>query len=86
MSHIREYIGCKSIEAVNYDGKGNTLCNMWVTDEEIVRCGDCRHCDPEVVKFSDGESGSDCTVVAFCNLLRRETCLQNFCSWGERRE
>lgn len=52
--------------------------------EEIVRCRDCRHCDPEVVKFSDGESGSDCTVVAFCNLLRRETCLQNFCSWGER--
>lgn len=29
MSNIREYVGCKSIEAVNYDGKGNTLCNMW---------------------------------------------------------
>lgn len=43
MSHTREYVGCKSIEAVNYDGKGNTLCNMWVTDEEIVRCRDCRH-------------------------------------------
>ena len=85
MSHIREYVGCKSIEAVNYDGKGNDLCNMWVTDEEIVRCGNCKHCDPEVVKFSDGESGSDCAVVAFCNLLRRETCLQNFCSWGVRR-
>lgn len=43
MSNIREYVGCKSIEAVNYDGKGNDLCNMWLTDEEIVRCRDCRH-------------------------------------------
>lgn len=42
MSNIREYVGCKSIEAVNYDGDGNTLYNMWVTDEEIVRCRDCQ--------------------------------------------
>lgn len=42
MSQVREYVGCKSIEAVNYDGKGNDLCNMWVTDEEIVRCRDCQ--------------------------------------------
>lgn len=41
MSHIREYVGVKSIEAENYDGKGNNLYNMWVTDEEIVRCRDC---------------------------------------------
>lgn len=43
MSNIREYVGCKSIEAENYDGEGNNLYNMWLTDEEIVRCRDCRH-------------------------------------------
>ena len=34
MSEIKEYIGCKSIQ-------GNNLCNMWLTDEEIIRCRDC---------------------------------------------
>lgn len=76
----------KNYPCNHHASESSTLYNMWVTDEEIVRCGDCKHCDPEVVKFSDGESGSDCVVVAFCDLLKRETCLQNFCSWGERRE
>lgn len=43
MSNLREYIGVKSIEAVDYNGKGDDLYSMWLTDEEIVRCRDCRH-------------------------------------------
>lgn len=70
MSNIREYIGCKSIEAVNYDGKGNTLCNMWVTDEEIVRCRDCK-------RFNSNE-----TCALFDDAFVEP---DGFCKWGERR-
>lgn len=41
MSYIREYIGCKSIKIADYDGKGNNLYSMWLTDTEVVRCRDC---------------------------------------------
>lgn len=39
MSDIKEYIGCRSIEAT--DGRGTTFYNNWLTDEEIIRCRDC---------------------------------------------
>lgn len=70
MSQVREYVGCKSIEAVNYDGKGNDLCNMWVTDEEIVRCRDCK-------RFNSNE-----TCALFDDALVEP---DGFCKWGERR-
>ncbi len=41
MSRIQEYIGCRTIDAVNYDGKGHDLCNVWLTNEEVIRCRDC---------------------------------------------
>lgn len=71
MSNIREYVGCKSIEAVNYDGKGNTLCNMWVTDEEIVRCRDCK-------RFYPNE-----TCALFDDAFVEPN---GFCKWGERND
>lgn len=78
MSHIREYVGCKSIEAVNYDGDGNTLYNMWVTDEEIVRCRDCKHASPHPTLAGM----LDCLrFVAWSYVVEPD----GFCKWGERR-
>lgn len=87
MSSIQEYIGCKSIEAVDYDGKGNALCNMWLTDTEIVRCNDCR--------FAHMRGGQ-----LVCNVHERFVATdpiglpiqeayfvctpKGFCAWGER--
>lgn len=71
MSQIREYVGCKSIEAVNYDGKGDTLFNMWVTDEEIVRCRECK-------RFNINE-----TCALFDDAFVEP---DGFCKWGERRD
>ena len=82
MSCIREYVGCKSIEAVNYDGKGNDLCNMWVTDEEIVRCRDCKHCEVEEVDYGMGEIRNEHE----CLISGLSVNPDSFCSWGERRE
>lgn len=84
MSHIREYIGCKSIEAADYDGKGNDLCNMWVTDEEIVRCHDC---------MKSREKGWKCTRFTeevydeekeIGELVMANVRPDGFCKWGER--
>lgn len=80
MSNIREYVGCKSIEAVNYDGKGNTLCNMWVTDEEIVRCRDCEFYFPD--RSTDFDDDCDGNV---CGRTYIEVEPNGFCKWGERR-
>lgn len=80
MSQIREYVGCKSIEAVNYDGKGNTLCNMWVTDEEIVRCRDCAW-------FHENATLEDRDYPHFCHQHGIDLEDGNgFCKWGERND
>ena len=79
MSQVKEYVGCKSIEAVNYDGKGNDLFNMWVTDEEIVRCRDCKNfetLDCAVYRALITDGRIDPKGMFNPN---------GFCSWGERR-
>lgn len=81
MSQVKEYVGRKSIEAVNYDGKGNDLFNMWLTDEEIVRCRDCKHCEIEEVDYDMGEVRNELE----CYLTGLETKPDGFCSWGERK-
>lgn len=82
MSNIREYVGCKSIEIENYDGNGNNLYNMWLTDEEIVRCRDCKHCEVEEVDYGMGEIRNEHE----CLISGLSVNQDSFCSWGERRE
>lgn len=82
MSNTREYVGCKSIEIENYDGNGNNLYNMWLTDEEIVRCRDCKHCEVEEVDYGMGEIRNEHE----CLISGLSVNQDSFCSWGERRE
>ena len=86
MSHIREYVGCKSIEAVSYDGKGNTLCNMWITDEEIVRCRDCKKSREQgwkCTRFSEEVYDEENEIG---ELVMANVRPDGHCSWGERRD
>lgn len=64
-----EYIGVK-------DDIGNGLANMYVTDEPIIRCRDCKHYYPDessCVHEIDGKF-EEWTVDP-----------NGFCAWGERK-
>lgn len=78
MSNVKEYVGCKSIEAVNHDGNGNNLYNMWLTDEEIVRCKDCK-------KFKTLDCATYRALIAEGRIDSKGMFNPDgFCSWGER--
>ena len=86
MSEIKEYIGRKSLESVNYDGRGNNLYNMWITDEEIIRCKDCECFKSSFMRCNKHLShlyAEDGKIVGYVELAVRP---DDFCSWGERRE
>lgn len=70
---------CKNEYCQGYAGRAyeskKLAISMWNTrTPEIVRCGECRHSDPK-------EEDS-----CFCNFGRSITKLDDFCSYGERRE
>lgn len=72
MKRVKEYVGIKTIEAVNYDGNENNLYNMWLTDKEIIRCKDCK----------GSEEGSWFKCDTF---LAHGEDPNGFCSWPERK-
>lgn len=84
MADVKEYIGRKSIEAVNYDGNGHDLCNMWLTEEEIIRCRDCKYmddfgdCTNPVWQVAYGEGHPSVSPEIGCD--------NGFCAWAERDE
>lgn len=84
MSNIREYVGCKSIEAANYDGKGNDLCNMWVTDEEIVRCRDCRHFKESFMRCKKHFTELYANDGKSIGMIELSVKPDDFCSQGEQ--
>lgn len=46
----------------------------WLTGEEIVRCGDCKHYEPNTYGHFT------------CELLMINAQPSNFCCWGERKD
>lgn len=66
---MSEYIGYK-------DPIGNGLFNMGLTDEEIVRCRDCKD---RAGKNEAGIAENHCFVFDF---ITEPDC---FCAWGEKR-
>lgn len=83
MGRVKEYIGCKSIEAADCDGKGNNLYSMWLTDTEVVRCRDCEN------KTKNDSGGISCKhfrlVDRFGFAYYAPVKPDGFCAWGERR-
>lgn len=84
MSCIREYVGCKSIEAVNYDGRGNDLCNMWLTDEEIVRCRDCRNFKESFIRCKKHFTELYANDGKSIGMVELSVKPDDFCSQGEQ--
>lgn len=80
MSNTREYVGCKSIEIENYDGNGNNLYSMWLTDEEIVRCRDRKW-------YVQDHNPVDHGWPMMCDLTGRQMVSAScYCSWGVRND
>lgn len=76
---MAEYIGVRG-EIVGCDINGNPFYNMYLTDEEIIRCRDCKHFRD--VPMADGSTGHRCSGV-FTFVEPRP---DGFCAWAERDE
>lgn len=72
----------KNYPCNHHASESSTLYNMWVTDEEIVRCRDCKHCEVEEVDYGMGEIRNEHE----CLISGLSVNQDSFCSWGERRE
>lgn len=52
----------------------------WLTGEEIVRCGDCRH-------YDQNDDPSEVYPDRYlCDLMANFLHPDGFCAWGERRD
>ncbi len=86
MSEIKEYIGCKSIEAVNYDGHGDTLYNQWLTNQEIIRCRDCDRSEQKGWKCNYWVYGRWNEELEADEITLADVRPDGFCFKAERRE
>ena len=81
---VEEYVGCRETMGVG-------LYNMWLTEQRIVRCRDCRHYNEyhakchraALVIFDDKtiwtDKSNECLSVTDAEP-------DGFCAWGERRD
>lgn len=73
---MAEYIGVRG-EITGCDINGNPFYNMYLTDEEIIRCRDC--------KFHAGENDAG-IHPEMCLQFSELTMDDGFCAWSERDE
>lgn len=71
---MTEYIGYK-------DPTGDGLCEMGLTDEEVIRCRDCAHIGS--TKLATHHCWSE--IRWHCYELQRDTTLDGYCAWAVRR-
>lgn len=68
---MSEYVGVRG-EVVGCDVAGRPFYSMYLTDEEVIRCRDCRKSDPKAYDY--------------CEFYLANGCDPNgFCAWAERR-
>lgn len=72
---MREFVGCRSMMGEGTDG---AIYDMRLTDEEIVRCRDCRH-------YDHGDAGCMLWVLAGNGMLHVDN-PDGYCKWGERKQ
>lgn len=75
---MSEYIGVRG-EIVGCDAAGNPFYNMYLTDEEVIRCRDCKHSGID-------QSDHEYRASRWCRLHEMDVRDESFCSWAERRE
>lgn len=72
MSYFREYV-CSEPCGWDFGEDGNPRIKLWKTDEEVIRCRECRKSDPEAYDY--------------CEFYYAHECDPNgFCAWAERRQ
>ncbi len=75
---MQEFVGYK-------DPIGDGLYNMGLTDEEVIRCRDCKYM-VRAIKFSAGFGCSESRIeFLFCEVHRSATLEGDFCSYARRR-
>lgn len=69
---MSEYI-CNELAGWDIYNDGNPRIKLWKTDEEVIRCRDCRKSDPEAYDYCE-----------FYYAQGRDP--NGFCAWAERRQ
>ncbi len=69
---MSEYI-CNELAGWDIYNDGNPRIKLWKTDEEVIRCRDCRKSDPETYDYCE-----------FYYAQGRDP--NGFCAWAERRK
>lgn len=81
MMAYKEYIACKSIDIANYDGEGNDVCCIHLTDTEIIRCRDC---DYIIETLAFPEPYEEKEPIWFCGKFGHGCHANGFCAWAVR--
>lgn len=68
---MSEYIGVRG-EVVGCDKSGKPLYSMYLTDEEIIRCRDCRKSDPAAYDYCEFYYAHECDKDGFCAWAERK--------------
>lgn len=72
MRIVSEYV-CNELAGWDFYNDGNPRIKLWKTDEEVIRCRDCRKSDPEAYDYCE-----------FYYAQGRDP--NGFCAWAERRK
>ena len=82
MSDVEKFVGCRAIKAANYDGEGNNLYSMWLTDEEIVYCNECIRSSELDEETKHGKF--ECSILYYPDGSKRIVKGKDHCSWGAK--
>ena len=79
------YPMCYFIEQHGRDLETDEPCKNFVLDNivEVVRCKDCQHC---ALEFKEQRFGEPSKYIRVCLLHDHETTLDDYCSFGVRKE
>lgn len=86
MGRVREYIGCRATECSDFNGKGDDLYSMWLTDTEVIRCRDCGKSRENGWKCSRFVEWVYDEAQEMGELAMASVSPDGFCAWAERRE
>lgn len=86
MSRVKEYIGCRAVECADYNGEGDDLCSIWLTDTEVIRCRDCGKSRENGWKCSRFVEEIYDEAQEMGELAMASVSPDGFCAWAERRE
>lgn len=70
MSYFREYV-CSEPCGWDFGDDGNPRIKLWIGDEEVIRCRDCRKSAPEAYDYCEFYYMHECDPDGFCAWAER---------------